>query len=137
MTMERLLRHVVTRVTDEGLVIEVFDLDDAPLFDADSAQPSETLRNIAMLLAEVLAITTNKVAVNGHIRSYPVTLIDNPVWDLSANRAQAMRVLLEDAGMAPARLDRVTGHADRKPVTDNPAAKRNNRIEVILLRENR
>jgi chemotaxis protein MotB len=33
--MERLLRHVVTKVTDEGLVIEIFDLPDAPLFDAE------------------------------------------------------------------------------------------------------
>jgi chemotaxis protein MotB len=39
-TMEQLLRHVVTKVTDEGLVIELFDLPGAPLFIDDTAEPS-------------------------------------------------------------------------------------------------
>ncbi len=137
MTMERLMRHVVTRVTDEGLVIEVFDLDEVPLFDADTAEPSDTLRNISQLLAEVLKITTNQISVDGYIKSYPITLIDNPVWNLSADRAQAMRQLLEAAGMSTERIARVTGHADRQPVTDNSTATRNNRLEIILLRKDR
>src|SRR5690606_21245011 len=80
MTMERALRHVVTKITDEGLVIEIFDLDDAPLFDGASDRPRPVTRDLAALLAEVLAITTNGLAVNGHVRSFPITLIDNPAW---------------------------------------------------------
>ena len=78
MTMERLLRHVTTRVTDEGLVIEIFDLPDVPLFDADTAEPTEALTGIVGLLAEVLPLAENQIALNGHVRSYPITLIDNP-----------------------------------------------------------
>ena len=137
MTMERLMRHVITRVTDEGLVIEIFDLDDLPLFAGETAVPSETLRNIATLLAEVLRITTNDISVDGFTKSYPITLIDNPVWDLSTDRAQAMRILLEGSGMAGSRMSRITGHADRQAVAPNPAATRNNRIEIILLRADR
>ncbi len=137
MTMERLMRHVVTRVTDEGLVIEIFDLDDVPLFEADSAVATDTLRNISELLTEVLAITTNQISVDGHTKSYPITLIDNPVWDLSSGRAQTMRQLLEKAGMPTDRIARVTGHADRQPVTANALASRNNRLEIILLRNDR
>ncbi len=137
MTMERLMRHVITRVTDEGLVIEIFDLDDVPLFASETAVPSETLRNIAILLAEVLRITTNDISLDGFTKSYPITLIDNPVWDLSTDRAQAMRVMLKGSGMAAARISRIIGHADRQAVAPNPAATRNNRIEIILLRADR
>ena len=136
-TMERLLRHVVTKVTDEGLVIEIFDLPEAPLFAADTAEATPVALAIADLLAEVLALTTNEIAVAGHLRALPVTLIDNPVWDLSALRAQTTRRMLEEAGLDPARMQRISGYADRKPAVADPAAERNNRIEIILLRRDR
>ncbi|ACM02562.1 chemotaxis MotB protein [Cereibacter sphaeroides KD131] len=137
MTMQRLLRHVVTRITDEGLVIEIFDLPDVPLFFGDTDQPEAVLPQIARLLAEILPITTNRIAVNGHMRSYPITLIRNPVWDISAARAQRMRGLLESEGLPDERMQRVSGFADRKIVTPDPMAVRNNRLEVILLRRDR
>ncbi|HSF92500.1 MAG TPA: flagellar motor protein MotB [Paracoccaceae bacterium] len=137
MTMEAALRHVVTKVTDEGLVIEIFDLDEAPLFDGLTATPQPVIHDIAALLAEVLAITRNKLAVNGHVRSFPITLIDNPAWAMSSARAQAMRGLLQEAGIDSERITRISGFADRKPVAANPMATRNNRLEVILLRKNR
>lgn len=137
MTMKRLLRHVVTRVTEEGLVIEIFDLEDATLFRDDTDEPGPVLIQIAALLAEVLGLASNKVAVGGHVRGYPSPLKDNPSWALSASRAQAMRALLEAAGLAPARMERVAGFADRRPATDDPTAARNNRLEVILLRTDR
>ena len=136
-TMQRLMRQVVTRVTDEGLVIEIFDLPDVPLFKSDTSQPTQATLDIADLLASVLNLTTNEIAVNGHLRSHPVTLIDNPVWDLSAERAQAAREMLETAGIATERMQRISGYADRKPATRDPSALRNNRIEIILLRRDR
>jgi chemotaxis protein MotB len=136
-TMEQLLRHVVTKVTDEGLVIEIFDLPGAPIFLEDTADPTPVTRALADLLSEVLNLTTNEIAVSGHLRAYPVTLIDSPIWDLSALRAQAARGMLEDAGIDPARMQRISGYADRKPAVADPTAERNNRIEVILLRRDR
>ena len=136
-TMEQLLRHVITKVTDEGLVIELYDLDEAPLFLNDTAEPSPVTLALAKLMADTLAITANEIAVNGHLRSYPVTLKANPVWDLSAERAQRMRLLLEAAGLDAGRVQRISGFADRKPVTADSSAIRNNRIEIILLRADR
>ena len=137
MTMQRMLRHVVTKVTDEGLVVEIFDLPGAPLFVADTAEPSGETRKIAALIAEVLGLAENKIAVNGHLRTLPITLKDNPVWDLSTARAQAMRAMLESDGIVSARMARISGHADRKPATQDPTAIRNNRLEIILLRKDR
>ena len=137
MTMERLLRHVTTRVTDEGLVIEIFDVPDTALFLPDSAEPTGDTRKIAALLADVLTLTQNQIAVNGHVRSYPITLIDDPVWNLSAARAQTMRLLLQGYDLPAARIQRIAGMADRMPATADPMSIRNNRLEVILLRTDR
>ncbi len=137
MTMDQLLRHVVTRVTDEGLVVEIFDLPDTPIFVGDTAALSDQGRALVTMLAEVLAISTNEIAVNGYVRAHPITLIDNPVWPLSASRAQALRLMLEAESLPANRMQRVTGYADRKPATTDPTAVRNNRMEIVLLRRNR
>ena len=137
MALEQAMRHVVTRVTDEGLIVELFDLPGQSLFAEGSDSPEPVLRVLTDLLAEVFALVDNGVAIAGHLRSLPVVLADNPAWDLSVDRAQRMRQMLEAAGIAPARQRRVTGHADRQPVTRDPGALRNNRLEVVLLRDGR
>lgn len=132
--MEQALRHILTRVTDEGLVIEIFDLPDASLFAGDTDQPEPVLDLVFRILAQVLALAANPLAIEGHVRSYTVVQAVDPRWPLSAARAARMRQGLESAGLDPLRMARVTGHADRRPVSANPMAVRNNRIEVILLR---
>ena len=134
MQMKNLLKHVVTRMTDEGLVIEVSDLTDQPLFIDDTAQPTEEMTRIAGILARVLRHTRNQLAVAGHVRAYPEMLVASPVWALSDARAHALRNLMEGRGMDDARFDRVTGYADRRNRSSNPMDPANNRIEVILLR---
>ncbi|ROU03227.1 flagellar motor protein MotB [Histidinibacterium lentulum] len=131
---ENALRHVVTRLTDEGLIIELFDLDDARLFEPGTAIPRPVTEELARIFARVFALVENDVAVDGHTRSRPVVLAENPVWDLSINRASAFRRLMEEAGLDRGRLVRVTGHADRELATRNALDVRNNRLEVILLR---
>ena len=134
MVSDRLLRHVVTRLSDEGLVIELYDTEEEPLFTADSADSRPILRDLAALVADVTALATNRIAVSGHVRAYPITLRTDPSWDLSTARAQTLRGLLGQAGLDPARMQRVTGFADRRPATADPTAIRNNRVEVTLLR---
>ncbi|MBI1169900.1 OmpA family protein [bacterium] len=136
-TMQTLLSHVVTKVTDEGLVVEIFDTEGTPLFTGETASPTDTMTAITSLLSEVLGQTQNQIAVDGYVHAYPVMIAKNPSWDLSSSRAQVVRQLLENAGMPTSRISRVSGHADRKPVTADPTAARNNRIEVVLLRKNR
>ncbi|MCF3972621.1 flagellar motor protein MotB [Paracoccus salsus] len=134
MQMTNILRHVVTRVTDEGLVIELTDLTGEPLFVDDTAQPQPALTELARILSRVLARVKNELAISGHVRAYPEMLVSSPVWALSDARAHAVRNLLERAELDPKRIQRVTGYADRKNRSDNPMDPANNRIEVILLR---
>lgn len=135
MVSPEMLKHVLTRVTDEGLVIDIFATEGSPLFEAETDKPTVLLRDLVRMIARVSATVVNDVAIGGHMRARPVVLRDNPVWGLSSDRATRVRVLLEQSGMAPKRMRRVTGHADRKPVVGNLMAVRNNRIEVILLRK--
>ncbi|PFG65207.1 chemotaxis protein MotB [Thioclava sp. ES.031] len=137
MVSEQLARHIVTRVTDEGLIIEVSDLPDAPLFVGDTAKPQPVLPDLAKILTRVFSIVSNNVAINGYTRSYPKMLAHDPVWELSAARAQAMRTLLDEAGFPPDRMQRVSGFADRKPKVERAMDLRNNRLEVIVLRNGR
>jgi chemotaxis protein MotB len=134
MVQDNLRRHVVTRLTDEGLVIELFELDGAPLFDADTDTPTALLRDLAAMLVRVFALVRNPAAIEGHVAAQPLVLADKTSWRLSVARADAMRLLLEDQGLPTNRVTRVTGHADREPALRNPMAPRNNRLEVILLR---
>ena len=125
--MAQALRHVITRVTDEGLVIELFDLPDATLFDHDTDAPTPLLEILAGILGQALILTPNPLAIEGHVRSYSVVHATDPRWPLSTARALALRELLEGHGVDPSRVARVTGHADRRPTLQNPMAIRNNR----------
>ncbi|MEH6737238.1 MAG: flagellar motor protein MotB [Sulfitobacter sp.] len=133
--MENLLEHIVTRITDEGLVIEVYSQNDLQIFEGDSDNPTQLLRELAVLIAQISKTVTNEIAIGAHVRAQALVLIDNPVWNLSHQRATQMRLLLEGQGIHPDRIQRVTGHADREAVVRDPMALRNDRIEIVLLRD--
>jgi len=132
--MENLLQHVVTRITDEGLIIELFARDGAPLFEGDGARPTQLMKDLISLVSEVSGAVANGIAIGAHLRAKPVVLINNPVWSLSGDRATSTRELLESSGIRPARIQRVTGHADREPAIKNTMDVRNDRVEIVLLR---
>ncbi|SIO32212.1 flagellar motor protein MotB [Vannielia litorea] len=134
MSASEALRHIVTKVTDEGLIVEVFDIEGVPLFEPGTDRPTRIMTEITAMLARVFDLAANPVAVNGHTASEPVVRANNPVWRLSADRAAAGHRLLVEAGLEEQRLQRVSGFADRKPSEGNPMSIRNNRLEFILLR---
>jgi len=135
MVMENALEHIVTRVTEEGLVIEVFATPDQPLFDVGTQNPTDLLKTMIYMIADIAKTVTNGIAIEGHVPSAPIVLVNNPVWDNSTREADAVRMVFKDIGMDENRIRRVTGHADREPATRNMMAVRNNRIEIIMLRE--
>ena len=132
---ENLLEHINTKVTDEGLVIEVFALDGEEIFEGRTPRPTRLLQDIAILIADAAKTVRNGVAVEGHVPAVPLVRTESDSWEISSDQASAMRQLLEGAGMQASRIERVTGHADREPSTRNPMDIRNNRLEIILLRE--
>jgi chemotaxis protein MotB len=134
MASDEVLRHIVTRVTDEGLIIEIFSLDASPLFVGRTLEPTDIMLELTDLIAGLFELVENQVSVEGHVKAQPVVVAENRIWSLSQERANKVRGLLELSGLDAERIQRVTGHADRDPAARNPLAMRNDRIEIILLR---
>lgn len=132
--MKNDLQHITTRLTDEGLVIEVFALTDTPLFEGATDRPTALLKNLARVIAETAQTVENGIAIGGHVQAEPIVLAEQKSWQLSVAQANAMRNLIENTGIEATRIKRVTGHADREPAARNPMAIRNNRLEIVLLR---
>ncbi|MHA6265405.1 flagellar motor protein MotB [Aliiroseovarius sp. CAU 1755] len=130
-------RHIVTRVTDEGLLIELFDLENERLFEPQSSVPTAVMKDLIAMVARVFDLVENGVAIEGHVATMPIVIANNTAWDLSSDRASVVRKLFGAQGFEPERIRRVTGHADRQPVAGNTMAVRNNRIELILLRSDK
>ncbi|HEV8034715.1 flagellar motor protein MotB [Yoonia sp.] len=137
MLSDQALRHIITRLTDEGLVIEIFDLPDVSLFVEDTVVPNPVIAEIAAIMARLFQTVRNGVAIEGHLSAKSVLQVDNPVWELSTGRAAQMRLMLQSGGLDPMRIVRQTGAGDRDPAVRDATAPRNNRIEVILLRSDR
>ena len=135
--MDNALRHIVTHLTEDGLVIEIFDTDDAALFFGATDTPEPVTQEIARMLARLMESVTNDIAISGHVRAQSVLRINNPVWELSTSRAARMRLLLQNGGLDPKRIVRQTGAGDRDSAVTDPSAVRNNRIEVVVLRSDR
>ncbi|PWJ22334.1 flagellar motor protein MotB [Jannaschia seohaensis] len=126
------LRHVSVRLTDEGLVVELFDLPDSPLFDGST--PTAVLMGLLEDIAPLLRAEPNGLALSAFTAAEPIVTRDKRAWDRSAERGLALRLALIDLALDEARVVRVTGHADRRPAVPNPLAERNNRVEIVLLR---
>ncbi len=130
-----LLEHFSMRMTPEGLVIEIVDLQDDPLFASGATEPEPVLAVLADILVPVLAQTTNEVAVVGHTDSSPfVTENGYSNWELSADRANAARRVLTAAGLPQDRIVRISGKAAIDPIDPDPTSAKNRRIAITLLR---
>ncbi|MCF6444657.1 flagellar motor protein MotB [Nereida sp. MMG025] len=134
MYSENLSRHIITKVTDEGLVVEIFATQDTPLFQSDGVTPEPVLEQLLAVVAEVFGLVKNAVAIEAHSRSHPIVLNDDPTWNVSLERAQTTRAKLVELSVKDDRIQRITGHGDQEPAVDNPMLMRNDRIEIILLR---
>ena len=130
---DQALEHVQTRLTDQGLVIEIFARPGAPLFaDEDTLQP--WLVAFSRVMAELFDTVTNSVAIGAYVRAEPIVIARETIWDRSTAQAHILRQQLQQAGLDTQRFRRVTGHADRSPATSDPMAVRNDRLEIVLLR---
>ena len=130
-----LLQHLVMRVTPEGLLIEIAETAKTPLFASGSATPSDVMTALMSAIAPAIGELENKVAIVGHTDAKPFAAGSRRSnWTLSADRADAARRLLVDSGLAPERLARISGSADRDPLSEDPFAPENRRIGLTLLR---
>ena len=126
--------HVQMSVTGEGLRIEMLETSAGLFFQSGSGAPSETGRDLLSTLAAELGKLPNRIMIEGHTDSAPYKGVANySNWELSADRANAARRLMEETGLRPDQVEQVRGYADqdlRTPKTPDDAS--NRRISIIV-----
>lgn len=130
-----LARHLRIEQVPEGLRIQILDSDRRPMFPLASSVATDRARALILKVAQVAARLPNGVAIAGHTDATPFRGEGRTNWDLSADRANAVRRLLNEGGINPARMHSVSGHAEREPLLPaDPGAAGNRRVAITLLR---
>lgn len=130
------LRDMVDlQLTSEGLRIQLVDELDFSVFDVGSARLKQSGIVLLQKIADELKQLPNPLILEGHTDSRPyVGVRDYTNWELSADRANAARRVIEKSGMRPSQIRQVRGYSDRMLKNpDNPFDVHNRRISIVVL----
>jgi chemotaxis protein MotB len=130
----QLKKQIEMTVTAEGLRVELLESEVGTFFTSGSAAPSEKGKEMLVLLARELSKLPNTISIEGHTDSKPFASQNNySNWELSADRANSARRLMQQSGLRANQVSQVRGYADqrlRKP--DQPEDASNRRISMIV-----
>jgi chemotaxis protein MotB len=131
---ESLKSQIEMTITAEGLRIELMESEKGAFFPSGSPEPNSEADQILTMLAAELGKLPNTLSIEGHTDAKPFARAGNyGNFELSADRANAARRVMQDNGLAPKQVTQVRGYADtrlRKPqAPEDPA---NRRISVIV-----
>jgi chemotaxis protein MotB len=130
-------KNIMLEETKQGLNIEIVDQDGRSMFPDGSKEPYEHTRLLIQKLAPALKAMPFRVAITGHTASSKVP--PKPgygPWELSADRANAVREILAGEGLPAGHIFMVAGKADTDPLfPDNPYMSANRRVTITLMRE--
>jgi chemotaxis protein MotB len=131
---EKLKNQIEMTVTSDGLRIELLETETGTFFDSGSPKPNGNGKELLSLLAQELGKLPNPISIEGHTDSKPYAgNSEYSNWELSTDRANAARRLMQHNGLRATQVSQVRGYADqmlRKP--DDPQAPSNRRISVIV-----
>jgi len=130
-------KHIMFEETNEGLNLEIVDQDGRSMFADGSKVPFDRTRRLIEKLAVPLKATPLRVSIVGHTAAgFVPARGDYGAFDLSADRANAVRSILEREGLPPAHIFAVSGKADSQPLfPDDPTLAANRRVTITLMRE--
>jgi chemotaxis protein MotB len=130
-------KHIMFEETKQGLNLEIVDQDGRSMFADGSRQPYERTRRLIEKLAVPLKQTPLRVSITGHTAAgFVPTSGDYGAFDLSADRANAVRQILEREGLPAGHIFAVAGKADTQPLfPDDPSLAANRRVTITLMRE--
>jgi chemotaxis protein MotB len=131
---EKLKNQIEITITQEGLRIELMESAKGTFFELGSAKPTPALVELLTLLAHDLGTLPNDISIEGHTDSKPYSIsrtYDN--WDLSSDRANEARRLMQGAGLRADQVKQVRGFADQRlRLAQNPEDPSNRRISLIV-----
>ena len=110
-------KHIMVEETKQGLNIEIVDQDGRSMFPDGAKEPYERTRKLIQKIAPALKAMPYRISITGHTASSKVP--DKPgygPWELSADRANAVREILAGEGASSAHIYLVAGKADTDPL---------------------
>jgi chemotaxis protein MotB len=130
-------KHIMFEETSQGLNLEIVDQDGRSMFADGSKVPYERTRLLIQKLAAPLKATPLRVAIVGHTAAgFVPSRSEYGAFDLSADRANVVRQILEREGLPPSHVFAVSGKADTLPLfPDDPSLAANRRVTITLMRE--
>ncbi len=130
-------KHIMFEETRQGLNLEIIDQDGRSMFADGSKEPYERTRILLQKLAAPLKATPLRISISGHTAAgfvSPRTGYDG--FDLSADRANSVRQILEREGLPSNHIFAVSGKSDTQPLfPDDPSLAANRRVTITLMRE--
>jgi chemotaxis protein MotB len=131
-------KHIMFEETSQGLNLEIVDQDGRSMFADGSKVPYERTRRLIEKLAVPLKATPLRISIIGHTAAgFVPSRGEYGAFDLSADRANAVRQILEREGLPAAHIFAVSGKADGQPLfPDDPSLSANRRVTITLMREN-
>ncbi|MGO9316719.1 MAG: flagellar motor protein MotB [Terracidiphilus sp.] len=136
--LEKLSKQIEITITPEGLRIELIEGKDGTFFQSGSAKLSESGQQLLALLGKELKTLPNSLLIEGHTDATPYSSDSGySNWDLSADRANAARRLLQQDGVRTDQVTQVRGYADQMlRVKTNPTDPSNRRISILVKNDN-
>jgi chemotaxis protein MotB len=131
---EKIKKLIEITVTSEGLQIELMEDPHGTFFELGSAEPTPTLKSLLEVLAPEVGKLPNPLSIEGHTDSKPYSgLKAYGNWELSTDRANTARRLMENSGVRPNQVVQVRGYADRKlRKPSQPEDASNRRVTLII-----
>lgn len=131
---EKLKNQIQMTITAEGLRIELLETASGTFFDLGSTRLNSDGKNLLELLAQQLGKLPNKLSIEGHTDAKPYTEhSEYSNWELSSDRANAARRVMQENGVRVDQVAQVRGFADQKLRNDkDPYDPSNRRISVIV-----
>ncbi len=133
--LKNLLGIVDVKLEADGINIEVIDTENSSMFSSGSARILPEAEAAFTKIGDLIKALPYQVDIVGHTDAKPFSSrnLGYSNWELSSDRANAARRLLEKIGISPDRFTSVLGKADREPrIKDDPLNAANRRITLKL-----
>jgi chemotaxis protein MotB len=131
---DKLKNQITMTVTAEGLRIELAETEKGTFFDLGSKEPNLDGRDLLIAVANELGKFPNKLSIEGHTDSKPYSGdLGYSNWELSSDRANSTRKLIQTNGVRTDQVSQVRGFADQRlKYPNDPENPANRRISMII-----
>lgn len=132
--LKDVLAHLKLEMTQEGLRIELIEEQESVFFEIGSANLKNQAKDILKILGGQIGKLPNNVEIEGHTDSRPYSSKNGySNWDLSSDRANSARRILDNNGFWNGQITKVTGFADRNLRNpNNPFDVSNRRVSILI-----